>query len=534
MPEKGLATTFSQIRQLDDGEHERVTEAEELFDHFGPTWPHTTAVRIAGAFAQALERLEAGRALVGGAVNESDLSRALGALHSFAEHVTNWIADATSARGPVADTASVAAGSVPVMLCKRIAGGEIPNLLMGEPHQITVDFEGGASVGAAWLVTASLSVCRSVADTELVEAEPSLLAAGALIMGLRAEVVWGEPTLLSTREVHPSEMNLTPQPIQWQRVEPILTACAVARAAVSPRSGGTAPAEASMDAPPATGARMPESPPASGDGESYASGEDGPPNDASSSGPRYAPVDMAAFVHEATSLAQTTERRWSKALGETIDNDIKDVAARARSLLMSLGRLVVQEGEGEPVLPQIPLTPVTANGLSLTPDDEQQDVQHGIAVIQVMLELAQALEALSQPTGWQIDLLQGKATSWWTQHGFNHVQYRGELATRVVADRAFGRPIFRRQMTVLAQSAWTAGLPEAAIIYLAGALDPVTEAAGPLATAFATLKMAARQLGAGDQVSLDAVVLLARFWLDELARRITEGPASGVAEAELT
>jgi hypothetical protein len=172
---------------------------------------------------------------------------------------------------------------------------------------------------------------------------------------------------------------------------------------------------------------------------------------------------MAAFVHEATSLAQTTERRWSKALGETIDNDIKDVAARARSLLMSLGRLVVQEGEGEPVLPQIPLTPVTANGLSLTPDDEQQDVQHGIAVIQVMLELAQALEALSQPTGWQIDLLQGKATSWWTQHGFNHVQYRGELATRVVADRAFGRPIFRRQMTVLAQSAWTAGLPEAAI-----------------------------------------------------------------------
>ena len=106
-----------------------------------------------------------------------------------------------------------------------------------------------------------------------------------------------------------------------------------------------------MDAPPATGAPIPESPPASGDGESYASGEDGPPNDASSSGPRSAPVDMAAFVHEATSLAQTTERRWSKALGETIDNDIKDVAARARSLLMSLGRLVVQEGEGGPVGP---------------------------------------------------------------------------------------------------------------------------------------------------------------------------------------
>jgi hypothetical protein len=82
-------------------------------------------------------------------------------------------------------------------------------------------------------------------------------------------------------------------------------------------------------------------------------------------------------------------------------------------------------------------------------------------------------------------------------------------------------------MGLLAKSAWTAGLPEAAIVYLVGALDPATEAAGALAEAFASLLATARALAVGDRVSLDAVVPLARFWLEELERRLPGPPGTG-------
>jgi hypothetical protein len=230
-------------------------------------------------------------------------------------------------------------------------------------------------------------------------------------------------------------------------------------------------------------------------------------------------ADVAAFVHEATSLAQSTEQRWSEALGTTIGDDIKDLAARANSLLVSMGRRVINEGGG-PALPAIPLTPKTANELLLAPTDDQREFQHAIAVILVMLELTQAIDSLSRPTSMRIDVLQGTASSWWTQHGFNHVQYTAEMTSRVITESASEAGLTRQAAALLAQAAWTAGLPEAATVYVIRALDPVTEAAGPLASAYSTLAQTGKRIGAGDQVSLASVVPLTRFWLDELARRI--------------
>jgi hypothetical protein len=520
IPELGLATTLNEIRRLEASEHQRVIEAEELLNRFGPTWPHTTAVRLAGAITQALDRLEKGRALAGGQVNESDLNRLSEALGTFAEHLTGWVVDASSTPGPIGDAASAASVTMPVVFCQRIAGGDIPVLVARQPRQVGMRLDGCPEVSPIWLAKASLDACRSVADTELVEAEPSILAAGAVIMGLRAEVVWGEPTILLTPNAPSETLSLTPQPVEWRRVEPILIACAIARKALNQSSEGHAPTGRATDQPPVVPGLPPESPSEPSDGGVSTAPEQGPSGEDSSIDPPPELADIAAFVHEATSLAQSTEQRWSDALGAAIGDDIKDLAARAHSLLVSMGRRVINEGGG-PELPPIPLTPEAANELSLTPNDDQREFQHAIAVILVMLELKQAIDSLSRPTSVRIDLLQGTASSWWTQHGFNHVQYRAEIASRVVTESASESGLTRQAAALLAQAAWTAGLPEAATVYVVRALDPVTEAAGPLAGAYSTLAETGRRLGAGDQVSLASVVPLTRFWLDELARRIT-------------
>jgi hypothetical protein len=532
IPEQGLATTLNVIRPLDDSEHRHVVEAEEILNRFGPTWPHTVAIHLAAAFIKAVQRMEVGGSQTGGQVNESDLGRVSGSLGTFAEHVTHWIAGTTSKPGLVADVAAVVAGTPPVILCQRIASGEASVLAAGTPQQVVVRLNGSTQVDAGQLVMSSLSACRALADAELVEAEPSLLVAGAVVMGLRAEVVWGEPTLLRTGDVQPGKMELSPHPIEWQKVGPIMTACAIARAAVAQRSGNAVPA-----VPPPDGAPeevvSPQGPPPDPPTVQDDSTEDPPESDIlvdhSSNSPTAAPADIASLLHEVTSLAQSTEQRWSKALGESISDDISDFVARARSLAASLARLEIQDGKGGPVLPDIPLTAASANELSLTPNGEQREVQHGVAVIQVLLELAQAIDSLSRPTGLKVDLLQGTPTSWWTQHGFNHLQYRAEMANRVVTEGAMDPARLRNQMSRLALAAWTAGLPEATIVYLVGALDPSTEAVGHLSGAYGTLMAAAKTLAAGDHASLDAVVPIGRFWLDELARRIENGVGSGDA-----
>ena len=514
IPEQGIPASISEIRPMDDNEHQRLVAAEDLMNRYGPTWQNTTAVHNAVVFTQALERMEAGRAQAGGQVNEADLNRVSGALRTFAEHVTDWIAGAAAMAGPVGDAAGIVVGTVPLVLCQRIAGGESPVVIADEPHRARACFEGGPQADANTLIAASLNACQLVAEADLIEAEPSLLAAGTVIMGLRAEVVWGEPTLMRTGEF--GGTSVSPRPIEWRRVEPILRACAIARSAVARRSNGADPGGPSVDTSPAEAVTSSDAP---GEGAAAETPMGTPPPESTVSGSPYAaPVDMAAFVNEATSFAQTTERRWSEALGATIGDDIKDLTARAQTLLATLGRRVIHAGGGGPALPAIPLSPATANWLSLAPEGEQREVQHGIAAVQVISELAQAIQMLSRPTGHRIDLSQGAVTSWWTQHGFNHVQYRAEMAARVIAES--GPALSRQLMALLAQAAWTAGLPEACIVYLVRALHPADESNGPLADAYGTLVTAARALIVGEPVSLDGLVPIARFWLDELARRV--------------
>jgi len=526
VPEKNLPASIIGIRPLSVTEHHQVTAAEEVFNLFGPNWPHTRAVHFAQALGHARERLEDGKAKANGAVNESDLTRVSGALRNFATCVSEWLAAAASGSDPVSHAASVAVMTAPVMLCERIAGGEIPTLMANDESRISVRFYDGVQVDAIGLALGGLAACEPLAETELVETEPSLLSAGALIMGLRAEVVWGEPALVHSQELHLGKMDITPQPIEWRRVEPVLTACAIARAALAQRSGTTAPVIVAKGSPPsdsstvdseAVGNDVPNSP------------EEGSSAESLSVGPSAEPADLAAFLREVVSIAQTTEQRWSEALGAAVGDDVGDLVAKGRSLLAALGRQVIQEDGAGPVLPGIPLTPATANGLSVMPEGAQREIQHAIAVVQVLAELALAIEALRRPTGLRITLPEGTVTSWWTQHGFNHVQYRAEMATRVVMQDASDPSADRARMGLLAQAAWTAGLPEAAIVYLVGTLDPVTEAAGALAGAFASLLSTARTLAMGDRVSLDAVVPLARFWLDELERRRPGPPGTGNA-----
>jgi hypothetical protein len=531
IPEQGLATTLSVIRPLDDSEYGRIVEAEEILNRFGPTWPHTVAIHLATAFIEAVQQMESGGSQTGGQINESDLRRVSGSLGTFAEHVSHWIAGKLSTPGPVADVAAVVADTPSVILCQSIESGEASVLIAGTPQHVVVRLNDSTQVDAGQLLISSLNACRVLADAELIEAEPSLFAAGTIVMGLWAEVVWGEPTLLRTGEVLPGKMELAPQPIEWQKVGPIMSACAIARAAVAQRSGNVMPAMPPPDGGPqlVSPPGQPSDSPTVQDDSTQDPPEGDDLVDDSAHSPIPAPADMASFLHEVTSLAQSTEQRWSKALGESISDDISDFVARARSLAASLARLEIQDGKGGPVLPDVPLTTASANELSLAPNGEQREVQHGVAVIQVLLELAQAIDSLSRPTGLKVDLLQGTATSWWTQHGFNHVQYRAEMANRVVTEGAMDPARMRNQMSRLALSAWTAGLPEATVMYLVGALDPSTEAAGHLSGAYGTLMAAARTMAAGDHVSLDAVVPIGRFWLDELERRIANGPGSGDA-----
>jgi hypothetical protein len=379
--------------------------------------------------------------------------------------VSEWLAAAASSSGPVSHAASVAVTTAPVILCERIAAGEIPTLMANDESQISVRFDDGVQVDAIGLALGGLAACEPLAETELVETESSLLSAGALIMGLRAEVVWGEPALVHSQELHLGKMDITPQPIEWRRVEPVLTACAIARAALAQRSGTTAPVIVAKGSPPsdsstvdseAVGNDVPNSP------------EEGSSAESLSVGPSAEPADLAAFLREVVSIAQTTEQRWSEALGAAVGDDVGDLVAKGRSLLAALGRQVIQEDGAGPVLPGIPLTPATANGLSVMPEGAQREIQHAIAVVQVLAELALAIEALRRPTGLRITLPEGTVTSWWTQHGFNHVQYRAEMATRVVMQDASDPSADRARMGLLAQAAWTAGLPEAAIVYLVG------------------------------------------------------------------
>ena len=433
-PQHGLNSTLAEIRLLDSNERQRILDAEVILNRFGPAWAHTMAVHRATDFAEAVNRMVTGRTPAGGQINQSDLDRVSAAIRAFSKHLAQWASEAASTPGAVADAAETAVGLPVLVICQRIAVDEPFTLLPGNDQAISVTFADGSQVEANSFVAASLGASRLIADAELAEAEDSLMAAGQLVMSLRAEVVWGDPALVRTSDFQQGPMTLSPQAIEWRKVEAILTACAIARTAIAQRASVVATGATGVGGAPARTPGIPDTS-VTGDGDPIpTTPQNGSPIEPAAAVPHADPADMGLLLREATALAQSSEQRWSQALGSAVTEDINGLLSRARSLLAVLSRRAINQDADDVTLPAIPLTPDTANDLTLTPDIAQEQVQRGLARVYAIMELAQAIQALNQPTGLRIDLVQGSTISWWTQHGFNHLQYKEELATRILID----------------------------------------------------------------------------------------------------
>ncbi len=544
VPELGLEMTLTKIRDIDVDEYQRIDEAAALFSRFTTDWPHSTAVRHAEAFFDSVKSMEASAKRAVGQISLADIRRVRATLEAFAKCVASWVTDA--AGGPLSEPADMASDAEPVKVCKQIAGDNSYSIALEHraTGAIAVGLKGvlpdssDRTVYASRLVSESLLACGPIGDAELEAAEPGLLAAGSLLMGILAEVVWGRPVLNPANiDADGEQMQLELRSIGLHMIEPVLTACAVARK----RRDRTAAVKVPDDFEPSRMVSTATVATPSSDEQSHervdvefdnetagvteagviagsSKESDGATSiiDGSFSHPR--PADPRAVLNEATSFGAESERRWSDALGPAVSTDIAGIRARVGSLMNALyAEMAAAEVAGlSTPLPGLPLDLAAANHLEADPRGQDLVTQHGIALVYAVSELGSALAALEQPTAVSLKLPEGTVTSWWSQQGFTRVHDAARMAWRVVVGPEADAERRRGQMATLAAEAWTAGLPEAALMYVIGAVDPDTETAGPLSGAYQTLKRAAERLASGQHVSLDAVVPIAQFWLGKL------------------
>jgi hypothetical protein len=220
---------------------------------------------------------------------------------------------------------------------------------------------------------------------------------------------------------------------------------------------------------------------------------------------------------------------------------VADITGRTTSLLNALYREVMAQQAADAAaglstgLPGVPTPTDAANAFKQEPTGQQAVIQHGLAMVHAVEELARALAGLREPDRTTINPVDGSERSWWSHEGFMRVRTAAEMAVRVVAGPPRGVEYERGAQMRLAFNAWDAGLPEAALVYLAASLDPVV-AGTPAAEVYELTKTVAAAIGNGEQVSLDVVVPLLRYWFDHLQFRPEPmpGPAdpdAGAADA---
>lgn len=217
------------------------------------------------------------------------------------------------------------------------------------------------------------------------------------------------------------------------------------------------------------------------------------------------------------------EAAWSEALDATRGSHIEQLTEQLGALAsVLLHEINLEETRrGEPIrLPGLPLHPAVAGSLVINPDDNTRDRQQALAITLAFEDLARALGALRAPTQGVIDLVDGTVRSWWSQEGFTRLNRLTGQVVRVARSNDTSEADHLRAMAAAALDASAHGMPEAAVLYLLGAFDHETERAGPLARAFGPLHAAGAALANGERVALDALVPIARFWTEELRRRL--------------
>lgn len=573
----GLNATITELRDLDAGERERIRAAEAVFDRFGAKWGHTEMVRRAMAFWDALDDLHLAQLRSFGAVNQADLERLRSVLLQFTDHITSWVAAGQQMTGEPGQVASFVAHSPDLQACLDLAR---------DAARVTVSFarqqadsvvlvvmrqdERGAQMGdaydAAALVNTTVKACEAFASAELVTAEADLLAAGRILLSLQAEIVYGFPALAPPLFDAAHARTLQLISIGVPKVAPVMyamevaakrlaawraqseadqaapggmstddTAAVTAASAVTAHDGRVGPAPNEVTETPVSDEGGPEATAPQPEVD-HRDGQTNPPEshlqDTSPITWR-PPLDLRGLFEEAVSVSGEAEQRWCEALGQKMAGDVDDLRQRMRSLLMGLSaeiqKTVAADTAGglSPTLPALPLGSHDANALKLDPAGQQRASQHGVGLVDVIENLVRALEELDRPRAVQVQFPSGVATTLWSPDVFTRVREAAKLAIRFMEEPSADSAATKISMMDFGVTAWLAGLPEAAALYVICSLDPAVERYGPLAAAFNTLQSIVARLVAGTPVSLDALVPVTIFWLQEVERRAQADRRSG-------
>jgi hypothetical protein len=574
----GLNAGFTELRDVDPEERARILAAEAAFDRFGAKWGHTEMVRRAMAVSDAVDGFYLAHLRSLEAVNQADLERVRSAFVQFTRHVASWVAAGQQMTGDLGQLASAVAQSPALHACFVFAS---------DAARVAVTFaqQGRSSVLAATrrdgsgrqvgdahdavaLVNRTVQACEAFASAELVAAEADLLAAGRVLLSLQAEIVYGFPALAPPLTDAAQGRQLELRTIGVAKVTPVMYALEIAArrlaawraqtpageaeaapsdTLVSQPAGATGPsavtenderlarardevsetAVADESAPHSTAAQ----PDVDRVGDNKTPPGAAPESMSPITPPR--PIDLGGLLEEVLAFSDEAQQRWFEALGRTMHGDVRDLQGRMQSLLVALNaeiqaRAAADAARGfSPELPALPLDAHDANRLEVDAEGQQRVTQYGIGLIAVVSNVVRALEELDQPTAVQVQLPSGAAMLWWSPDVFTRVREAAKLAIRLFRDPLADSAAGRTNTVELAVAAWLAGLPEAAALYVVCSLDAAVERNGPLAAAFDTLHSIVSRLLEGTPASVDTLVAVTNFWLQELNRRAQAAAPSG-------
>lgn len=555
IPDLGLDSRVEVVRDVDHEEWERLRGAEAAFDRFGDAWAHTQMIRHAQVFAASTAELWTSRARASGMVNPADVERVRWAFLEFAKLVVSWARESNDhADADVAGVAREVLDSAPLMTCALMVE-DPPKVVLfvatkptGEPVLAVARSDElgnvtGDTYDATMLVDSAVRSAQRLADIELVSAETTLLAAGSTLMSLLSDIVYGAPALSSAPFDPIGTRQLQLAHVGVAKVAPVMYAVDVARRrrgaaqASPPRKGGEGPdlvTGESVTEPPPSGADG-----VTGEGDQAAGGGSESP---SSADPRTiseaesvdpstmseaarSPIDLGGLLREVVTIPREMEKRWFSALAAGMTEDANDLRARIQSLVTALAaraavESAIEEARGESTaLPGVPLSYEDANLLEGDPDAERERMQHGLALVRVVVNLVDALNELNQPSAVAFDRTARSATAWWSLDVFTRVADSAALAVRVADGDPDDDETYRGRMLDNALRAWASSLPEAAAVYTVQALDAERERAGPLCRAYETLVEIATRLAEGRRVKMSATLPVTDFWLQEIFRR---------------
>jgi hypothetical protein len=522
-PEVGLPLQYANIRELTEDERQAFEDAIATVGAFGAGWGHYKLVDAAEAVSDAVAQLAANAKAAEGKINSHDVDRIRWTLRELAREAASRMADCTAKGGGCADAVAAVAPDRLARWCEHIAGGAEPGVIAGNMNGAAVagvtgidDLGPTQAMAAMDVVSGVLQFCTRLSDAELIAAEPELETACMVLMGAMAEVMWGRPVLSTIPTPGPGDgISFTPMDLPLEAVPHVLGACqlahARAEAAARPRpvpprpaghaAGPTAPEQADPGEPAgADAAGGGDADPPDGSERDAAAGQpDGeePPGETRTIDPA---VDLVALAREAGALASETEQAWSDALNAVRGSVVADITGRTTSLLNALYREVMAQQAADAAaglstgLPGVPTPTDAANAFKQEPTGQQAVIQHGLAMVHAVEELARALAGLREPDRTTINPVDGSERSWWSHEGFMRVRTAAEMAVRVVAGPPRGVEYERGAQMRLAFNAWDAGLPEAALVYLAASLDPVV-AGTPAAEVYELTKTVAAPSG---------------------------------------